>query len=46
LRAEEDKEDDKTTFAFEEEEEEEEEEYDVDAVFDDFATREARKVVV
>jgi hypothetical protein len=28
-----------------EEEEEEEEEYDVDAVFDDFATREARKVV-
>jgi hypothetical protein len=30
-----------------EEEEEEEEEYDVDAVFDDFATREARcKVVV
>jgi hypothetical protein len=46
LRAEEDTEDDKTTnFAFEEEEEEEVEEYDVDAVFDDFATREARKVV-
>ena len=29
-----------------EEDKEEEEEYDVDAVFDDFATREARKVVV
>ena len=47
MRAEEDTEDDKTTnFAFEEEEEEEVEEYDVDAVFDDFATREARCKVV
>ena len=47
MRAEEDTEDDKTTnFAFEEEEEEEVEEYDVDAVFDDFATREAPRKVV